>query len=80
MRVKIDSAGRIVIPKEYRFEYNLRANTEANVLPLADGTGLGLFRLVPKCANCGTEKELSKYEGISLCPSCALKVLRAIER
>ncbi len=70
MIVKIDSIGRILIPKKYREEFNLNPNSEANMLPLPDGIGVSLFRLVPRCANCGEEKELEKFENISLCPTC----------
>ena len=70
MTVKIDSVGRVVIPKEYRQKFNLKPNTEANMLPLPDDIGVSLFRLVPRCANCGEEKGLEKFENISLCPSC----------
>ena len=70
MTVKIDSIGRIVIPKEYRQKFNLKPNTEANMLPLPDDIGVSLFRLVPRCANCGEEKGLEKFENISLCTNC----------
>ena len=39
MIVKIDSLGRILIPKKYREEFNLKSNSEANMLPLPDGSG-----------------------------------------
>ena len=70
MIVKIDSMGRITVPKKFRNEFNLRPESEANMLPLPDGTGVSLFRLVPRCANCGEEKGLEKFENISLCHNC----------
>lgn len=74
MIVKIEDSGRIVIPKEYRREFNLKEGTEANVIPLPDGTGVAVMRLTPRCAVCGTEENLTKVETISLCPKCVDKV------
>ena len=70
MTVKIDSMGRIVIPVEYRREFGLKPGSQANLLPMPDGTGLALFRLVPKCANCGSERDISRIENIFVCENC----------
>ena len=78
MIVKIEDSGRIVIPKEYRFEFNLRAGTEANVIPLPDRTGVAVMRLTPRCAVCGTEENLTKVETIALCPECRDKVKQGL--
>ena len=45
MIVKIDSIGRILIPKKYREEFNLKPNSEANMLPLPDGIGVLKYAL-----------------------------------
>ncbi len=75
MIVKIDSIGRITVPKKYREEFNLKPDSEANMLPLPDGIGVSLFRLTPRCANCGEEKGIKKFDNILLCENCR-KVLR----
>lgn len=70
MTVNIDGSGRVVIPKKYREEFNLKPDSTANLLPSPDGMGLLLFRLTPKCANCGGERELTVIENICLCEGC----------
>ncbi len=70
MTVNIDGSGRVVIPKEYREEFNLQPDSKVYLLPSPDGRGLVLFRLTPKCANCGSERELTVIENICLCEEC----------
>ena len=74
MIVKINNDGRIVIPKRYRDKFNLRSGSEANIIPLADNTGVSILRLVPRCSSCGSEENLTKTKDDFLCSECVNKL------
>lgn len=46
---KIDSMGRIVIPKEYRSYYNINENDYLRVIPLPDGFALKKYSRLDSC-------------------------------
>ena len=74
MIAKVDKLGRVVIPKVYREEFDLRLDSEVNILPLPDGCGVAVMSLVPHCAACGTEESLEIVNGIALCSECLSKI------
>lgn len=73
---KIDSLGRIVIPKEIRRTLDIKTedeapNGEADYLEIyTEGSDVILKKYTPGCHCCKNTDNLMEVLGLKLCPSC----------
>ncbi|KIN81887.1 AbrB/MazE/SpoVT family DNA-binding domain-containing protein [Clostridium botulinum] len=71
---KIDSLGRIVLPKELRKALNIKDN-ETPLEIYTEGEEIILKKYAPACIFCGEAKEVINFKGKNICKSC-LKELK----
>ncbi|EPY2306815.1 AbrB/MazE/SpoVT family DNA-binding domain-containing protein [Clostridium sporogenes] len=71
---KIDSLGRIVLPKELRKALNIKDN-ETPLEIYTEGEQIILKKYAPACIFCGEAKEVINFKGKNICKSC-LKELK----
>ncbi len=75
---RIDTLGRIVIPKEIRRSLGLKDQTateEGTALEIyVEGDKLILRKYAPGCVCCGEIANTTEVEGIILCPKCMRKI------
>lgn len=73
---KIDSLGRIVIPKEIRRTLDIKtedesSNGEADFIEIyTEGDSIILKKYTPGCHCCKNTDNLIEVLGLKLCPSC----------
>lgn len=68
---RVDDLGRIVIPKEIRRKFGIRADDPMEIFTTKDGIVIQRYR--DGCFCCGGEDNLVRNNGIVLCPSCIQK-------
>ncbi|MBR3836729.1 MAG: AbrB/MazE/SpoVT family DNA-binding domain-containing protein [Clostridia bacterium] len=72
MKTKIDSAGRIGIPKKIRLLLHWEAGTHLDISINADTGEMILRKTEKSCICCGTKKNLFHLKDeVYLCSSCA---------
>lgn len=75
---RIDTLGRIVIPKSIRKSLGLKDQTateEGTALEIfVDGEQLIFRKYVPGCICCGEASNLREVKGIMFCPECIRKI------
>lgn len=71
---KIDSLGRIVLPKELRKALNIKDN-ETPLEIYTEGEQIILKKYAPACIFCGEASEVINFKGKNICKSC-LKELK----
>ena len=70
---QIDSAGRIVLPKELRHNLGLKANEDYLEI-FTEGEYIMLRKYAPSCVFCGRLEELVDFGGKRVCRECAHKL------
>ena len=66
---KVDSLGRIVIPKELRTTMNI-VEDETVLEISSDGEKIVLSKYNPGCHCCGNMENRKEYKGIKICKKC----------
>ncbi|MBY6758683.1 AbrB/MazE/SpoVT family DNA-binding domain-containing protein [Clostridium botulinum] len=66
---KIDSLGRIVLPKELRKALNIKDN-ETPLEIYTEGEQIILKKYEPCCIFCGEAKEVINFKGKNICKIC----------
>lgn len=67
---QIDSAGRIVLPKELRRMLDLKENCDYMEIFTQDDCII-LKKYSPSCVFCGTNEDVVEFGGKRVCRSCA---------
>ncbi len=70
---KIDSLGRIVIPKPVRKMYDLEKEDAVEIL--AKDNGLLIRKYKPSCVFCGETEGIIVHEGSNVCEACIKKLM-----
>lgn len=65
---KIDTLGRIIIPKPVRRTYGLEPNDELEIF--TEENAIVLTKHCPTCTFCGEANDLVKYKGKNVCKNC----------
>ncbi|MBQ9673411.1 MAG: AbrB/MazE/SpoVT family DNA-binding domain-containing protein [Ruminococcus sp.] len=71
---KIDSLGRIVIPKPVRQMYNMEKEDAIEIL--AKDNGLLIRKYKPTCVFCGETDNMIVHEGNNVCEDCIKKLMK----
>lgn len=66
---KVDSLGRVVLPKGLRKIYNIRENQTALEI-YVDGEEIILKKYDPACVFCGEAKGVTSFKGKLVCKDC----------
>ena len=66
---KVDSLGRVVLPKGLRKIYNIRENQTALEI-YVDGEEIILKKYDPSCVFCGEAKGVTNFKGKLICKDC----------
>ncbi|MDS1004964.1 AbrB/MazE/SpoVT family DNA-binding domain-containing protein [Clostridium sporogenes] len=66
---KIDSLGRIVLPKELRKALDINDN-ETPLEIYTEGEQIILKKYAPACIFCGEAKEVINFKGKNICKKC----------
>lgn len=66
---KIDTAGRIVLPKSIRKTFDLKDDVDA-VEIFVEGDSIILKKYTPTCMFCGGNEGLTQYKGHRICSKC----------
>ncbi len=72
---KIDSLGRIVLPKELRRQLNIDMDSSLEIF--VEGNSIVLKKYQPACVFCGEAKDVTNYKGQNVCSHC-LDALRKL--
>ena len=75
---KVDSLGRIVIPKELRTAMNI-VEDETVLEISSDGEKIVLSKYVQGCHCCGRADGLKEVMGLKICPDCLKEFSKAID-
>ena len=75
---KVDSLGRIVIPKELRTTMNI-VEDETVLEISSDGEKIVLSKYNPGCHCCGNMDNLVEVMGLKICPECLEKFNKALK-
>lgn len=67
---KIDTAGRIVLPKSIRKTFALKEDVDSLEISI-DGDAIILKKYTPTCMLCGGDEDLIDYKGHRICKKCA---------
>ena len=70
---KIDSLGRIVIPKPVRKMYEMEKEDAVEIL--AKDNGLLIRKYKPSCVFCGETENIIVHEGHNVCEACIKKLM-----
>lgn len=70
---QIDSAGRIVLPKELRTGLDLKENEDSLEI-FTDGDRIVLRKYEPSCIFCGSMDDIIEYKEKKVCKSCIEKL------
>lgn len=73
---KIDTLGRVVIPKPVRQMFNLEKEDAIEILP--KDNGLLIRKYQPTCLFCGEIDNVISHEGITVCAECIEKMHKKI--
>jgi len=65
---KLDSLGRIVLPKELRRLQDMQENTEIEIY--TEGDYIVLKKIESTCVFCGSTETLLKYKDKNICKAC----------
>lgn len=68
----IDQLGRIVLPKELRETLGISARDSLEIF--IEGEKVILKKYVPNCCFCGSDEEMSLFQGKLICRSCIRKL------
>lgn len=65
---KVDSLGRIVIPKTIRDDFSINHKDEMEIC--TDNDFIVISKRVSTCSICGGKKELIQYKNKEICKEC----------
>ncbi len=65
---KIDSLGRVVLPKELRRQLNIDEDSSLEIF--VEGNSIVLKKYQPACVFCGEAKDVTNYKGHNICRHC----------
>lgn len=68
----IDQLGRIVLPKELR--ENLGIGPRDGIEIFVENEKIILKKYIPNCCFCGSDEDMSLYQGKLICRSCIRKL------
>lgn len=74
---KIDTLGRVVIPKPVRQMFNLEKEDAIEILP--KDNGLLIRKYQPTCLFCGEIDNVITHEGITVCENCVKRMAKKVE-
>ena len=74
MSRKVDELGRIVIPKEIRDKFEIKANDRLDIY--VDNDIINLKKDVEKCIFCFNTKNLIDYKDKHICNKCMQNLLK----
>lgn len=69
---KVDTLGRIVIPKEVRKELDIKEGDPIEILQ--EDKNIVLRKYHVRCIFCGEEEGLFEYKGVRICRKCTRKI------
>lgn len=75
---KIDTAGRIVLPKSIRKTFDLKDDVDS-VEIFVEGDSIILKKYTPTCMFCGGDEGLIQYMGHRICSNCAHALAQSSE-
>lgn len=75
---KIDEAGRIVLPKDFRRRLKLAPNVDAVEL-FADGDQIIIKKYSQKCIFCGATEDTFEFLGQRVCKNCSENLHKVVE-
>lgn len=74
---KVDSLGRVVIPRELR---RLMDINEGDALEIFKSKNSIVFRKYStSCSICGNSEKVKRYNGVGICESCREKIAKNID-
>lgn len=74
---KVDELGRIVIPKQIRFDFGITSNDTLEISSDENGI-IQLKKMKPSCILCFSENELYYVNNKYICKTCAAAVMHTI--
>lgn len=74
---KIDTLGRVVIPKPVRQMFNLEKEDAIEILP--KDNGLLIRKYQPTCLFCGEIDNVITHEGVTVCENCVKRMYKKVE-
>lgn len=74
---KIDSLGRIVIPKELRRVFDIKDDDDVLEI-FVEGNTIVLKKYEPACIFCNEVTDVINYNGRNICRECAKKIIEKI--
>ena len=74
---KIDSLGRLVIPKEYARQLNLQVGEFLEILQLPDSPCLSIRRKGSHCVLCGKDHAETYIDAKAFCNECIQKIAKS---
>lgn len=73
---KIDTLGRIVLPKETRRIFDIESGTPLEIF--VEDDAIILKKYVPTCIFCGTAKNITNFKGKRVCENCIDTLINGI--
>ena len=70
---RVDEAGRIVLPKELRKQFNLVEN-ESSLEFFIDDDAIILKKYEPSCMFCHKVEDTVEFHGVKICRDCLKKM------
>ena len=71
---KMDEMGRIVIPRELPYQYQIKPGSALEFFDTGEGILMSPYRpAVKTCKCCGATEDLTEINGVRLCPKCVEK-------
>ena len=74
---KIDSLGRIVIPKELRRVFDIKDGEDVLEI-FVEGNTIVLKKYEPACIFCNEVTDVINYNGRNICRECTKKIIEKI--
>ena len=71
---KIDSLGRVVLPKELRRQLNIDEDSSLEIF--VDGSSIVLKKYQPACIFCGSAEDIEQYQGRNICRKCREEIAK----
>ena len=76
---KVDTLGRVVIPKEIRKNFNLEVDDPLEIF-VNDNDEIVLKKYEPACIFCASTEDVVIYNGRQICKDCVEKLTSALNQ
>lgn len=76
---KVDTLGRVVIPKEIRKNFNLEVDDPLEIF-VNDNDEIVLKKYEPACIFCASTEDVVVYNGRQICKDCIEKLTSALSK